>query len=189
MYVPCVTVQGQTGQGDPDQDIRRTQDTRQGCQAETLSYSYHLVRMTLQYRDIDAHPYLTNTSRSALRLRLVLRAALSSGFTDHCQGHKSSATIVMVVSRQLDKVLVEQNHCHGLTTVKANCTQHKLSFLSLFHYAKESIPLSRSYETPHRTHASQISRCKNPQRLRQRPALSWEQRRGDWHASRERHEE
>lgn len=41
----------------------------------------------------------------------------------------------MVVSRQLDSVLVEQNHCQGLTTVKANCT--KLSFWSPLHYAQK----------------------------------------------------
>lgn len=45
----------------------------------------------------------------------------------------------MVVSTQLDNVLVEQNHCQGLTTVKANCI--KLSFL---------VPVTLCAETYHR---------------------------------------
>ena len=32
-------------------------------------------------------------------------------------GHKYNAMIVIDISRQLENVLVEQNHCHGLTTV------------------------------------------------------------------------
>lgn len=38
----------------------------------------------------------------------------------HFHGHSSSATIVRVVSRQLDNVLVEQNHCQGFRTVAAS---------------------------------------------------------------------
>ena len=44
----------------------------------------------------------------------------SSGSMDHCHGQKLSATIVNVVSRQLESVRVEQNHCHGLQTVRAS---------------------------------------------------------------------
>lgn len=69
--------------------------------------------------------YLFNSSlssRSCVRLLLDLRAAFSSVSKDHSQGHKSKATIVIVVSKQFDKVLVEQNHCQGLATVKANYT-------------------------------------------------------------------
>lgn len=39
---------------------------------------------------------------------------------DQRQGHKSKATIVIVVSKQFDKVLVEQNHCQGFKTVTSN---------------------------------------------------------------------
>ena len=44
----------------------------------------------------------------------------SSGSIDHCQGQKFSATTVKVVSRQLERVRVEQNHCQGLQTVRAS---------------------------------------------------------------------
>jgi hypothetical protein len=37
------------------------------------------------------------------------------------QGQKYNAVIVITVSRQLEKVLVEQNHCQGLSTVMRNC--------------------------------------------------------------------
>lgn len=33
------------------------------------------------------------------------------------QGQKFNATMVIVISREFEKVLVEQNHCHGLKTV------------------------------------------------------------------------
>jgi len=62
------------------------------------------------------------SSRSCVRLLLDLRAAFSSESKDHSQGHKSRATTVIVVSKQFDRVLVEQNHCQGLATVKANYT-------------------------------------------------------------------
>ena len=39
---------------------------------------------------------------------------------DHSHGHRHNATMVMEVSRQFDRVLVEQNHCHGLTTANAS---------------------------------------------------------------------
>ena len=44
----------------------------------------------------------------------------SSASIDHCQGQKFSATTVRVVSRQLERVRVEQNHCQGLQTVRAS---------------------------------------------------------------------
>lgn len=37
-----------------------------------------------------------------------------------CHGQKYAATTVRVVSRQLEKVRVEQNHCQGLATVNAS---------------------------------------------------------------------
>lgn len=43
----------------------------------------------------------------------------------HFHGHKLKATMVSVVSRQLDSVLVEQNHCQGLRTVKSNYTKNQ----------------------------------------------------------------
>lgn len=46
----------------------------------------------------------------------------SLGVIVHLHGQKYNATTVKVVSRQLDKVLVEQNHCHGLTTVSIRYT-------------------------------------------------------------------
>lgn len=36
-------------------------------------------------------------------------------------GHSKRASVVNVVSKQFDSVLVEQNHCHGLNTVKESC--------------------------------------------------------------------
>lgn len=45
---------------------------------------------------------------------------------DHCHGHMSNAAIVRDVSKQLDKVLVEQNHCQGFKTVAINFEQISL---------------------------------------------------------------
>jgi len=36
-------------------------------------------------------------------------------------GQEANASAVNVVSRPLANDLVEQNHCHGLTTVRASC--------------------------------------------------------------------
>ena len=44
----------------------------------------------------------------------------SLGSRDHCQGQKLRATIVKMVSREFESVRVEQNHCHGLQTVRAS---------------------------------------------------------------------
>lgn len=41
---------------------------------------------------------------------------------DIAQGQKYRATIVIVVSRQFENVLVEQNHCQGLKRVIQNYT-------------------------------------------------------------------
>lgn len=72
--------------------------------------------------------YLTSCSSSLLSSpwKLSIRSpssstlSSSSDFKDHCHGHKYNAIIVSVVSRQLDNVRVEQNHCQGLTTVNAS---------------------------------------------------------------------
>lgn len=89
----------------------------------------------------------------------------------------------MVVSRQLENVLVEQNHCHGLTTVNANYTNLALVLLPS---CRETIPLPRSYATTPRTNVAQTSKCRNLPSLRQRPALSEVPRRGIPLASREK---
>lgn len=44
----------------------------------------------------------------------------SSSSNAHCHGHKLSAAIVKVVSKQFDSARVEQNHCQGLQTVRAS---------------------------------------------------------------------
>lgn len=41
----------------------------------------------------------------------------------HRHGHHTRAADVSVVSRQFDRVRVEQNHCQGLQMVKANCAR------------------------------------------------------------------
>ena len=46
-------------------------------------------------------------------------------------GQKYSAAIVIVVSRQLENVLVEQNHCHGLNTVMTSCSSNQLWTISV----------------------------------------------------------
>lgn len=43
-----------------------------------------------------------------------------ASFEDHCHGHRLNPAIVKVVSRQFERVRVEQNHCQGLQTVKAS---------------------------------------------------------------------
>lgn len=40
---------------------------------------------------------------------------------DDDHGQNANARLVNVVSRPFANVLVEQNHCHGLSTVKDNC--------------------------------------------------------------------
>ena len=42
-------------------------------------------------------------------------------FDESLQGQKFNAVIVMVVSRQFENVLVEQNHCQGLNIVIRSC--------------------------------------------------------------------
>lgn len=55
---------------------------------------------------------------------------------DHFHGHSSKAAIVRVVSRQLDNVLVEQNHCHGFRTVAAN--YHAINISSTMPLARDA---------------------------------------------------
>ena len=57
----------------------------------------------------------------------VLRSVIDSIFDvscvlgiAHCHGHLLRAMTVNAVSRQLEKVRVEQNQCHGLRTVMIN---------------------------------------------------------------------
>lgn len=46
--------------------------------------------------------------------------SFSAPSTAHCHGHRLSAAIVKVVSKQFESVRVEQNHCQGLQTVRAS---------------------------------------------------------------------
>ncbi len=58
---------------------------------------------------------------SASRMRRprpsIWKWPVSSSAADQCHGQLYSATIVNVVSRPLEKVLVAQNHCQGDATV------------------------------------------------------------------------
>ena len=74
---------------------------------------------------------VSSSTRSSSSLPRKLSSSISSSAfdsTDHCQGQKLSATTVKVLSRQFESVRVEQNHCHGLQTVRASYTyrHHRL---------------------------------------------------------------
>ena len=67
---------------------------------------------------------------TAAQSRLLRSLVTSSGDDDFvfdvgakCHGQLYSAIIVKVVSRELENVLVEQNHCHGLTTVSSSVVE------------------------------------------------------------------
>lgn len=93
-------------------------------------------------------PYLDTSLRSSavlLPLSVFLRLSPDTAPADHCHGHRSKATIVIVVSKQFDRVRVEQNHCQGLSTVTINCPS--------------SILVPRSQTVP------QTYRCPSPARI------------------------
>jgi hypothetical protein len=63
------------------------------------------------YRQVNYHP--------AISLVGDYLVALEPGcFGSLRKGQSQRATVVNVVSREFESVLVEQNHCHGLRTVK-----------------------------------------------------------------------
>lgn len=110
---------------------------------------------------------------------------------DHCQGQRSSATIVIVVSRQFDKVLVEQNHCQGLRSVTSNCDPISQScFLEFVFFPakifdaaswpwrKNDVLLSTTRANPSHRCESLVSKCKNRRWLPQWPVRPWGWRRG-----------
>ncbi len=67
-----------------------------------------------------------STSSSSEDMRTSSDSASSwLGSNDHCHGHEFRAAIVKVVSKQLESVLVEQNHCQGLHIVRANYWQEE----------------------------------------------------------------
>ena len=65
----------------------------------------------------SSSPFFCSTS---VRRPSLSISSSSSASIDHCQGQNFSATTVRVVSRQLESVRVEQNHCQGLQTVRAS---------------------------------------------------------------------
>lgn len=70
---------------------------------------------------------LCNTAVGTLTLR-PSRSIPSSVFvsSDQCHGHQYRATVVNVVSKQFDKVRVEQNHCQGLQTLSVSYSSLKM---------------------------------------------------------------
>ena len=76
-------------------------------------------------RDVSngCRPYLDTSLRSSavlLPAPMSLRPSSDTTPVDHCHGHRFNATIVMVVSKQFERVRVEQNHCQGLRMVTIN---------------------------------------------------------------------
>lgn len=78
------------------------------------------------WRRMQVQPHLA-TSEGASLLGCcscsALNPSLSVGNIVHLQGHVDRAAAVNAVSRQFDSVRVEQNHCHGLHVVNANCNR------------------------------------------------------------------
>lgn len=138
-------------------------DTNEGCTAVS---SAHLQPFP---------SYLDKSFRSsAVFLALSLRSSPGTAPADHCHGQRSKATIVMVVSKQFERVRVEQNHCQGLRMVTINYPrstllppQHVLSRCT------PNIPLPRRPGNLPRICESRVSTCRNPRFPLQRPALSW----------------
>ena len=96
---------------------RKTQAT---AASSKLARSLLLVSVKLQESQI-----LTDVTHRFSRLDVLGPLAftpletLASNASSH--GHKYNAIMVRVVSKQFDRVRVEQNHCHGLHTVSASC--------------------------------------------------------------------
>ena len=66
------------------------------------------------------------------------------------QGQKYNAAIVIDISRELENVLVEQNHCHGLKTLMSswhrNISQYPIIFDALLTAAQAvSLPTPNSF--------------------------------------------
>ena len=113
----------------------------------------------------------------------------SSASIDHCQGQKFSATTVRVVSRQLESVRVEQNHCQGLQTVRASYRIRDPSDQLTPRLIKSSshqgyIQPPTLHCCPTRRYAPQVSTCSSPPMQRLWPGLPLEPqlegRRGTW---------
>lgn len=137
-------------------------------------------------------PYFDTSLRSStvlLPLSMSLRPLSDTTPADHCHGHKTNATIVMVVSRQFERVRVEQNHCQGLRTVTAN---YPRSVGVCESRANRGSAPAALYDIPWPTRRvnltrkceSQASMCRNPRVPTQRPALFWARRSGAPHARR-----
>lgn len=113
----------------------------------------------------------------------------SSASVDHCQGQKFSATTVKDVSRQLESVRVEQNHCQGLQTVRASYrirdTSNQLAprLVQRYKYWRY-IQLPMLHYCLIRRHVPQASMCSDPLPQRRWPgsplAPLLEGRRGMW---------
>jgi hypothetical protein len=98
-------------------------------------------------------------------VEVLARVAFASGFestrtesTVISHGHRYNAVIVIVVSRQFENVLVEQNHCHGLAMamrswhiILANMSQYKMLYSQL----------PKQYYFPTHTYSLPFSTCNN----------------------------
>ena len=119
------------------------------------------------------------TSSTSLCSSFVRRPSLSissssSASVDQCHGQRFNATTVKVVSRQLESVRVEQNHCQGLQTVRASCRIHGPSNqqtprLVQRRYYWRYIQLPRLHYCLIRRHVPQASMCNNPPPQRRWP--------------------
>lgn len=75
------------------------------------------------------------TIGSGVERDLVFRPSMSPA---NSHGQKLRATIVKTISEELERVLVEQNHCQGLNRVMRSCTKYLASIKSQSHLRLQS---------------------------------------------------
>lgn len=85
-------------------------------------------------------PIAPDSSLRDFCLLRLLPTSAESRPSDAGQGHRDSAAVVRVVSRLLERVRVEQNHCQGLHTVTANCRRWMLEEKNC-HWKKSQSPV------------------------------------------------
>jgi hypothetical protein len=139
----------------------------------------------------DLHSYREITPRSWPVLFFWLAAFLTwplvtAEAVDHCHGQNSNATTVIVVSRQFDRVRVEQNHCQGFRTVAASYSERQLICAFVGCWYIENIPLSKLHEIHLHRCELRASKCRSHRLPLQRPALSSGRQSGVRRASRGR---
>jgi hypothetical protein len=114
----------EAGQGCPDENIGRPQYTCERRQRQALVEAAGSVSGCCHKVGVQSYPTIALRSRSVPLIWLLVLLSRPSPAVepaDHCHGHSSNATMVSVVSRQFDRVLVEQNHCQGFRTVATSC--------------------------------------------------------------------